>query len=118
VAVTQNVSLALKAKLFRGLADPSRLAIVEALRSGEKAVSEVVLATGLTQPNASAHLACLKDCGLVVSRQQGRYVYYSLADRRMEDIFGAVEGMLADVAAHVYACTRYDDPGVDNDKHV
>ena len=117
MAVVQDVALALKAKLFRGLADPSRLAIIEVLRSGEKAVSEIVEQTGLTQPNASTHLACLKDCGLVISRQQGRYVYYSLADQRMEDIFSAVEGMLADVAAHVYACTRYNETGADDDKH-
>jgi ArsR family transcriptional regulator, cadmium/lead-responsive transcriptional repressor len=116
VAVAQDISLALKAKLFRGLADPSRLAIVEALRSGEKTVSEVVLATGLTQPNASAHLACLKDCGLVVGRQQGRYVYYALADRRMENVFDAVEGILADVAAQVYACTRYTQGDTSDDE--
>ena len=113
MAIGQDVSVALKAKLFRGLADPSRLAIVEALRSGEKAVSEIVVETGLSQPNASAHLACLKDCGLVTSRQQGRFVFYSLVDKRMEDVFSAVEGMLADVAAHIYACTRYDEEGAD-----
>jgi DNA-binding transcriptional ArsR family regulator len=118
VAVVQDVSLALKAKLFRGLADPSRLAIVEALRSGEKAVSDIVQMTGLSQPNASSHLACLKDCGLVTSRQQGRYVYYSLADQRMEDVFSAIEGILADVAAHVYACTRYNEEGADDGKHA
>jgi DNA-binding transcriptional ArsR family regulator len=108
VAVIQDLSLTLKAKLFRGLGDPSRLAILEALRHGEKTVSELVEATGLSQPNASAHLSCLKGCGLVVSRQDGRYVAYRMADERMEEIFRAVEGILADVAAEVYACTRQD----------
>ncbi|MBI2544891.1 MAG: winged helix-turn-helix transcriptional regulator [Candidatus Rokubacteria bacterium] len=63
--------LPLQAKLFRGLADPSRLAVLEALRDGPRCVSEVVAATGLSQPNASAHLACLEDCGLVIRDRRG-----------------------------------------------
>ena len=118
MAVPHDLSIALKAKLFRGLADPSRLAIIEVLRSGEKSVSEVVLETGQSQPNVSGHLACLKDCGLVTSRQQGRFVYYALVDRRMKDILSAVEDILADVAARVYACTRYNGQGVDSDQHA
>lgn len=108
MAVIQDLSLTLKAKLFRGLADPSRLAILETLRSGERTVSEVVEATGLSQPNASGHLACLRDCGLVTSRQEGRFIYYCLSDPRVEDALRAVEGILAGVAERVYACTRYD----------
>ncbi|MDP9357141.1 MAG: metalloregulator ArsR/SmtB family transcription factor [Chloroflexota bacterium] len=111
MAVIQDLSLTLKAKLFRGLADPSRLAILEALRDGEQTVSKLVVATGLSQPNVSAHLACLKGCGLVTSRQEGRYVYYQVADARMEEVFRAVEGILATVAAEVYACTRQDQLG-------
>ena len=111
MAVIQDPSLALKAKLFRGLADPSRLAILEALRDGEKTVGELVEATGLSQPNASGHLACLRECGLVLGRQAGRYVYYAVADRRMEDVLRGAEGILADVAARVYACTRQDGIG-------
>jgi ArsR family transcriptional regulator, cadmium/lead-responsive transcriptional repressor len=108
MAVVPRLSLALKAKFFRGLADPSRLAILEALRSGEKSVSETVAATGLSQANASGHLACLKECGLVVNRQEGRFVYYSLADARLEEALRLQEAILADVAARMYACTRYE----------
>src|SRR3712207_9473743 len=70
--------------LFRSLADPSRLAILEALRSGEKTVTELVEATGLSQPNASAHLSCLRGCGLVTSRQAGRFVRYAITDDRID----------------------------------
>ena len=107
MVATQSIALNLKAKLFRGLADPSRLAIVEALRDGPKTVGELVLAIGLSQPNTSSHLACLKDCGLVTSRPEGRRVRYTLADARMEGVLRMVEDVLADVAAQVYACTRY-----------
>jgi DNA-binding transcriptional ArsR family regulator len=108
LAVIQDLSLSLKAKLFRGLADTSRLAILEALRDGEKTVSELVAATGLSQPNTSTHLACLKDCGLVGSRQEGRYVHYRLADPRVAAVLRGAEEILADVAERVYACTRYN----------
>jgi ArsR family transcriptional regulator, cadmium/lead-responsive transcriptional repressor len=108
VAVVEDLSLLLKAKLFRGLADASRLAIIEALRGGEQTVSDIVAATGLSQPNASGHLACLRECGLVVGRQEGRHVYYRLADERVEDALRAVEGILAGAAERIYACTRYE----------
>jgi DNA-binding transcriptional ArsR family regulator len=108
VAVIQDLGLGLKAKLFRGLADPSRLAILEALRGGERTVSEIVTATGLSQPNASGHLACLRDCGLVTSRQGGRFVFYALADDRIGDVLRGAEDILGRVAERVYACTRYE----------
>jgi ArsR family transcriptional regulator, cadmium/lead-responsive transcriptional repressor len=113
VSVVPTTALDLKAKFFRGFADPSRLAIVEVLRDGEQSVSEIVMHTGLSQPNVSAHLACLKDCGLVANRQEGRRVFYRLADPRMEEVLRTAEAVLADVAANVYACTRYRADGDD-----
>jgi DNA-binding transcriptional ArsR family regulator len=70
--------IALKARLFRSLGDPSRLAVLEALRDGPKCVSDLVAQTGLSQPNVSGHLAFLRDCGLVEREQRGRYAYYSI----------------------------------------
>ena len=103
-------SIDLQAKLFRGFADPSRLAILEALREGERTVSDLVETTGLTQPNVSNHLSCLRDCGLVTARQQGRFVYYSLRDERVAKLLLLADELLADVARGVYECTRYNLP--------
>lgn len=103
-----NTDFSLKAKLFRGLADPSRLAIIEAVRSGAKTVSEIVAATALSQPNVSAHLACLKDCGLVASRQEGKYVFYALGDLRLEALFQAAEGILSGTAERISCCSNYE----------
>ena len=114
--VTYDLSLALKAKLFRGLADQSRLAILEALRDGEKTVSQLVELTGLSQPNTSAHLTCLKECGLVIGRQDGRFVSYRIADDRLEDVLRSVEGVLSTVAERVFLCTRQDRLG-GSDEH-
>lgn len=104
---SRSESVILEAKLFRGLSDPSRLSILRTLRDGESSVTEIVERTGLSQPNVSGHLACLRDCGLVVSRQAGRSVYYGLADKRLEDVFEAAERVLARIAEHLYECTRY-----------
>lgn len=74
ILISEGQSTTLRAKLFRGFADPSRLSILEALLAGPMTVSEVVDVTELNQPNASRHLNCLHDCGLVVRKPQGRYV--------------------------------------------
>ena len=103
----QAQAISLKAKLFRGFSDPSRLAILDVLRDGSLTVTEIVTLTGLSQSNASNHLGCLRDCGLVIATHQGRYVTYQLADPRITEILEMVDGLLADVAKGVYECTRY-----------
>ena len=103
-------SIDLQAKLFRGFADPSRLSILEALRDGEHTVSDLVQTTGFTQPNVSNHLSCLRDCGLVSFRQQGRFAYYSLSDERVAKLLLLADELLADVARGVYEYTRYAAP--------
>ena len=110
--VSQAVTL--KAKLFRGFADPSRLVILDALRTGPRSVGEIVMATNLSQSNASNHLACLYDCGLVAREQQGKYVYYRLSDERVDTLLGLCDDLLADAAAGIYACTRYTGPERDS----
>ncbi len=105
VAPPQAIDL--KAKLFRGFADSSRLAILTALCDGPLTVTEIVEATGLSQSNASNHLACLWDCGLVAREQHGRYVRYRVSDDRVAALLHLSDELLADVAQGVYECTRY-----------
>ena len=104
-----TTKLSLKAKLFRGFSDPSRLSILEVLRRGPLTVSEIVTATGLTQSNTSNHLGCLRDCGLVVADQEGRYSLYRLSDDRVGQLLELADIVLADVARGVYECTRYEE---------
>jgi DNA-binding transcriptional ArsR family regulator len=105
-----TTAIALKAKLFRGFSDPSRLALLEALRDGPLCVTELVEATGLSQPNVSNHLNCLHECGLVMRRQQGRCIYYRLSDERVAALLSVSESLLRDVAEGIYACTRDNTP--------
>jgi DNA-binding transcriptional ArsR family regulator len=104
---TQPQAIGLKAKLFHGFADPSRLSILETLGAGRLTVTEIVEATGLSQSNVSNHLGCLRDCGLVTREQQGRYVRYQLSDERVAALLHVADELLADVAQGVYECIRY-----------
>jgi DNA-binding transcriptional ArsR family regulator len=103
-------SVAARTKLFRSFADGSRLAIVEALRSGARNVGEIVAETGLSQSNASNHLACLLDCGLVVREQRGRFGFYRLSDPRVSELLRTADELLAEVAIGLASCRRYDAP--------
>ncbi len=105
--VTNAEGVQLQAKLFRGFADPARLAILHALQSEPMTVTAIVTATGMSQSNTSNHLGCLRDCGLVSSEQQGRSVTYHLSDDRVSDLLVLAASLLADVARGVYECTRY-----------
>ncbi len=107
LTLTDRTALSTKAQLFRGFGDPSRLSILETMLEGPKKVTEIVQATGLSQPNVSSHLGCLRDCGLVSAQQQGKYVIYQLSDPRVHDILRLASSLLADVARGVYECTRY-----------
>jgi len=100
--------IGLQAKLFRGFSDPSRLSILQALRQGPLMVSSIVKSTGLSQSNVSNHLGCLRECGLVRTRQDGRFVYYQLSDRRVRRLLDLADELLQEVARGVYECSRYN----------
>ena len=112
--VAERTDLPVKAKFFRGFSDPSRLSIIEALRGGPLAVSDIMSSTGLAQSNVSNHLGCLRGCGLVTAERTGRYVIYRLSDDRVGDILALAESLLADVARGVYECTRYNTTHIDD----
>ena len=73
--------MALVAERFKALAEPARLQILNCLRAGEMAVSELVDETGFGQANVSKHLQLLHAMGFVRRRKDGLFVYYALADR-------------------------------------
>jgi DNA-binding transcriptional ArsR family regulator len=103
----QLQKLVLKAKLFRGLGDPTRLSILESLREGEKSASEIVRETGQSQPNVSNHLACLLDCGLVRNRRQGKNVFYRLSDKKVSKLLEESDSILSEIAHGIYMCVNY-----------
>src|SRR6476659_780881 len=77
-ALSEAAALTAAACLFRSLCDPTRLAILRHLALGEHRVVDLTAHLGLAQSTVSAHLACLRGCGLVTSRPQGRSSMWSL----------------------------------------
>jgi ArsR family transcriptional regulator len=67
-------------RMFKALADETRLKILRLLAKREMCVCEVMAALDLTQPTASHHLRILENAGLVKDRKDGKWVFYSLAD--------------------------------------
>lgn len=100
----------LRSALFRGFADANRLRIIEQLTEGQQRVADVVSATGLAQPNVSAHLSCLRDCGLVERERRGREAHYRLAEGVIE-LLGAADAILARTGERVDACENYGNAG-------
>lgn len=93
--------------LFRSLGDPARLAIVRRLAGGEAKVSDLIVDLGLAQSTVSAHVACLRDCGLVVGRPEGRKVFYSLTHPELIDLLAHAETVLAATGNAVSLCPVY-----------
>lgn len=92
------------ARFFRGLDDPTRVLILELLLSGEKPVSELVELTGCPQGRVSNHLACLRHCGYVATRREGRFVFYRLADDRVRALLRIAQELMADHAQALLSC--------------
>lgn len=101
--------LKLKAKMFRGFADSTRLSILECLRRGEKTVTEIVQETGQAQSNVSNHLACLLGCGLIKNRRDGKNIHYSLRDDKIIKLLEDSDALLLEVAEQVLKCIRYNE---------
>lgn len=93
--------------LFHSLADPSRLAILRRLGRGEVRVRDLTEELGLAQSTVSEHVACLRDCGLVVARAEGRQNFYSVATPEVIDLLEAAEHLLAATGYQVDLCATY-----------
>jgi DNA-binding transcriptional ArsR family regulator len=104
----ESAALTAAACLFHGFSDSSRLAIVRHLALGEHRVVDLTDHLGLAQSTVSKHLACLKDCGLVSSRPEGRASMWSLnhTDTIME-LLAAAERLLAATGDAVTLCPNF-----------
>ena len=109
--VTKGVSLDTHAKLFRGLADAARLSLLLSLRSGPRSAGDLAKAARLTPSNASNHLRCLLECGLVRVEAHGRQNLYSLAGRQLPSLLAVSEAVLRTHAGPlIQVCRRYGPP--------
>lgn len=106
---SERSALSAAACMFRSLGEPTRLAIVQHLALGEHRVVDLTVHLGLAQSTVSAHLACLKDCGLVASRPVGRASVFSLARPELLALLTAAEALLAATGDAVVLCPVYGE---------
>lgn len=106
-----SVDLSSAVALFRSLGDATRLVIVHELARGERRIVDLTRAVGLAQSTVSAHVACLRDCGLVEGRPEGRQMLYRLTRPELLTVLAAAEQLLAATGNAVALCPVYGDPG-------
>jgi ArsR family transcriptional regulator, virulence genes transcriptional regulator len=93
-AAAERRLLELHAATCRMLAHPTRLAMIEALRGGERTVTDLVEAVGTSAGNLSQHLAAMRDAGVVRVRREGRFAFYRISDPRILRAFRLMREVL------------------------
>ena len=83
------------AELFRALAEPNRLSIIHCLAGAPHRVGEIAVHVGLAQSTVSAHLAVLREAGIVTARPDGRSTWYRLDNDSLEFVLDAAERLVA-----------------------
>ena len=106
-AQEERTEVAPAAALFRSLGDPARLSIIRHLADGEARVVDLTACLGLAQSTVSKHLACLRDCGLVDFRPEGRQSFYFLAQPSLIELLAAAERVLDATGYAVMLCATY-----------
>lgn len=92
------------ARFFHGLSDPTRVRILRFLLDGPKSTGEIVRHLGRHQPSVSSHLTCLRFCGFIEARRQGRYVLYEIIDPDVRRIMEKGERYLERNEERILAC--------------
>lgn len=98
------------AELFRALAEPNRLSIVHCLSDAPHRVGEIAAHVGLAQSTVSAHLAVLRNAGIVAARPEGRSTWYRLNNESLESLLEAAERLVAPAGAHPAGTEREARP--------
>ncbi len=82
------------ANMCKTFTSPVRLKIIDQLRTGEKSVNELAIATGLNQPNVSQHLAVLRAKKIVITRKDGNITYYAISNKKIFKAFDIVKDVI------------------------
>lgn len=104
-----TVDVDMKVNLIHGFSNKTRLQILESLLNKEKTVSQIVDELAINQSSISQHLACLRGCGLIVSRQAGKYVYYRIRNEKIHQLLLMFDEVLLEVENDMNTCENHID---------
>ena len=102
-----QTDLDLKVKFLRAFGDKTRVQILDFIKDEEKTVSQIVEGIDGNQSNISQHLACLRGCGIIVGRQEGKYVYYSLRNQEIKELLSTFDNVLGQIENDVACCKNH-----------
>ena len=83
-----------KAELFKAMASPARVRVLELLADGERSVGEMQPFVGLEQSHLSQQLGVLRRAGLVVSRKEGSQVFYAVKSELVVELLSVAKRLL------------------------
>jgi rhodanese-related sulfurtransferase/DNA-binding transcriptional ArsR family regulator len=103
---SQTGAVAQFAAIAKSLGHPHRLELLEQLAQGERSVETLANRTGLSIANASQHLQHMRRAGLVATRREGKFIYYTLADDGILDVLTALRRIAERNVAEVERVVR------------
>ncbi len=98
-----------QARFLRCIGEPTRLQILKLLANSEKCVGEITEALNKEQSLVSHHLRALKECNIVVSRQEAQKIYYELADPRLSELVATSEALMKEPRLYHTEGVCYDE---------
>lgn len=104
-----QTDLEVKVKFLRAFGDKTRVQILDFIKDEEKTVSQIVESMDGNQSNISQHLACLRGCGIIVGRQEGKYVYYRLRNPEIKELLNSFDNVLSLIENDVACCENHID---------
>ena len=102
-----QTDLDLKVKFLRAFGDKTRVQILECIKYEEKTVSQIVESIEGNQSNISQHLACLRGCGIIVGRPEGKYVYYGLRNQQIKELLDTFDDVLIQIQDDIACCENH-----------
>lgn len=102
-----TINIDLKAELIHGFSNKTRLQILESIKHEEKTVSQIIDEVEGNQSSVSQHLACLRGCGIIVSRQEGKYVYYTIRNEQILQLLMMFDDVLLEVQNDMKTCESH-----------
>ncbi|HLR68473.1 ArsR/SmtB family transcription factor [Virgibacillus alimentarius] len=102
-----KIDLDTKVKFIHGFSHKTRIQILDSIKDNEKTVSQIVDEIEGNQSSVSQHLACLRGCGLIVSRQEGKFVYYQLRNEKVRQLLAMFDDVLIDIHMDIGTCKNH-----------
>lgn len=86
-----------KISFLRGFGHKTRVEILYYIMNSEKSVSQILNAVDASQSSISQHIACLKGCGLIIGRQEGKYIYYRLRNEKIKRLLLDIDDVIEEL---------------------